>query len=347
MTQNDPQVPWTDEQWARANQVIQEEANRARVAATFLPLDGPLPGDTDFVRRDRMSIISSVVHDELTIEDQDTIRLATLQINVSLRGAQMADPDMSSALQIFRRAANVIARLEDAIVFRGQSNRDAGPQAGTDGLPRIWQVRGGQHLRGLWKDDLPPCPGIIAQDESCWVNIANPKTDMVAGVSTAISVLEGKGHFGPFALVLGDDFFLQVQSPNSASLVLPQDRIIPFLGGGPLRRSSTLKPESGVIVALGGAPVELVVATDLSLCFLQVTTDPHFVFRLYEKIVLRIKQAGAIVTLATAKDHAGPANAALADAVQTAKSAADADQSAVDAAEAAKEAEEKAKNPQS
>ena len=48
---NDPQVPWTDEQWARVNQVIQEEAKRARVAATFLPLYGPLSADSDYVRR--------------------------------------------------------------------------------------------------------------------------------------------------------------------------------------------------------------------------------------------------------------------------------------------------------
>ena len=46
----DPQVPWTDEQWARVNATIQEEAARARVAATFLPLVGPLSPDTDFVR---------------------------------------------------------------------------------------------------------------------------------------------------------------------------------------------------------------------------------------------------------------------------------------------------------
>jgi hypothetical protein len=46
-----------------------------------------------------------------------------------------------------------------------------------------------------------------------------------------------------------------------------------------------------VVVALGGAPVELVVATDVSLNFLQVTTDPMFVFRVFEKIVLRIQGA--------------------------------------------------------
>ena len=52
---NDPQVPWSDEQWARANQVVQEEAKRARVAATFLPLYGPLDADADFVRKQDIS----------------------------------------------------------------------------------------------------------------------------------------------------------------------------------------------------------------------------------------------------------------------------------------------------
>ena len=52
---NDPQVPWTDEQWARVNQVIQEEAKRARVAATFLPLYGPLSADSDYVRGQEIS----------------------------------------------------------------------------------------------------------------------------------------------------------------------------------------------------------------------------------------------------------------------------------------------------
>ena len=43
-------MPWTDEQWARVNQAIQEEAHRARVAANVLPLYGPLPASADFAR---------------------------------------------------------------------------------------------------------------------------------------------------------------------------------------------------------------------------------------------------------------------------------------------------------
>ena len=97
--------------------------------------------------------------------------------------------------------------------------------------------------------------------------------------------------------MLGQELFLAAQTPDLSSLVLPQDRIIPFLGGGSLLRSSTLDAGAAVLVALGGAPVELVVATDMSLQFLQITNDPYFLFRVREKIALRIKEVGAIVTL--------------------------------------------------
>ena len=120
---------------------------------------------------------------------------------------------------------------------------------------------------------------------------------LVHEVSKSIGRLEGNGHFGPFAVVLDQDFFTAVQTPDAHSLVLPQDRIIPFLGGGSLLRSSALPNHSGVVVALGGSPVELVVATDVSLAFLQITTDPMYVFRVFEKIVLRIKEPDAIQTL--------------------------------------------------
>jgi len=286
MTQSNSQVPWTDEQWARVNQVIQEEANRARVAATFLPLYGPLPPDADFVRREAIGYEAPDKSARLTIDDTDIIKLPTLQVKVFLRGAQMADPNLTSALQIFRRAANLLARLEDALVFRGQTEPSKTPEGAP--LPKICEVLGGDTSKGLIecaKEDP------VAKDDA---------ESLVRAISKSIGDLEAKGHFGPFAVALGQDLFLTAQTPNDKSLVLPQDRIIPFLGGGALVRSSTLPVGQGVVVALGGAPVELVVATDVSLNFLQVTPDPSFVFRVYEKIALRIKEPDAIVRLKAA-----------------------------------------------
>ena len=300
---NDPQVPWTDEQWARVNQVIQEEAKRARVAATFLPLYGPLQADSDYVRDQAitypqmvMAGIPVVGRNQLNIDDRDTIRLATLQVTVPVRNAQMADPELSSALALFRRAANVVARLEDAVVFRGLAPGRAvvggfEPPGGLGGLPNIWQITGALDAEGLWSTTAP----------RQWLPVAAQQGEQLVGaISGAIGLLEQRGHFGPFAVVLGQDLFLVAQSPDQGSLVLPQDRIIPFLGGGPLLRSSTLDQfGGGVVVALGGAPVELVVASDVCLQFLQITVDPAFFFRVSEKIALRIKEPDAIVQLYT------------------------------------------------
>jgi hypothetical protein len=46
---------------------------------------------------------------------------------VYLRGAQVADPELETALSAFRRAANVLARLEDRIIFTGQQYAQEDP----------------------------------------------------------------------------------------------------------------------------------------------------------------------------------------------------------------------------
>jgi uncharacterized linocin/CFP29 family protein len=296
-------VPWTDEQWARVNKVVQEEASRARMAATFLPLLGPLPGDTDFVRQEVIQYAQppNII---LGIQDRPVIQLATLQVRVRVRGAQMADPEMTSVLALFRRAANVLARLEDTVVFRGLvldpafpgQNRFAPPIAvGPPPPQRVWEIIGGEASNGLWT--AWPVQWVYIP----WWPPIGRDTRLVRGIAEAIGRLEAGGHFGPFAVVLDQRLFLVAETP-SPDLVLPQDRIIPFLGGGPLLRSSTLDVAfnliSGVVVALGGAPVELVVATDVCVQFLQLTADPLFVFRVCEKMALRIKEPEAIMQLA-------------------------------------------------
>jgi hypothetical protein len=105
MAQSNPLVPWTDEQWARVNQVIQEEAHRARIAATFLPLYGPLPANADFVRTE------SVFYNPLRIADKNTTQLATLQLSVRVRGEQLADPEMGSVSSVARRTSSLGSRM--------------------------------------------------------------------------------------------------------------------------------------------------------------------------------------------------------------------------------------------
>ena len=116
---------------AEANEALEDysDAMIARNYAAALAAQERFTGAQAILGRERIGI-----------DDRDTIRLATLQVLVPVRNAQMADPEMTSVLALFRRAANVIARLEDAIVFRGLApNRTVtggfAPPAGVIGLP--------------------------------------------------------------------------------------------------------------------------------------------------------------------------------------------------------------------
>jgi len=431
MADSNMQLQWTDDQWNRVRQVVYEEARKARVAGNFLPLYGPMEPDATYVSKDELTIdpAPSDAYTEQTIyvNNQETLPLFTLQVEVFLRGAQVADPELTSALSAFRRAANVLARLEDTMIFTGKpsdENRekeqedaaDAGEKAdraeqlraqaerlreqaerlrvqaaakgavaaielkqaeqateaarqskkGTQAsrqaehertrneeerarrivqialqeedqlrqqelevrqhedelrqqenerrqeeaallaaqyearnviaaerlgrLPQIWTVTPSRAAVGLLNSARP----LTAKSA---ISAGDSAGALVSDISNAISQLEAEGHLGPFASILGHSLFTLAQTPNNRSLVLPQDRILPFLGGGPLLRTSTLPNDIGLVVASGGAPIDLVVATDISVCFVQITLEPRFVFRVYEKIALRIKEKGAIVQI--------------------------------------------------
>src|SRR5580704_17744241 len=243
MTPSDSQVPWTDEQWALVRQAVQKEANRSRVAATFLPLYGSLAGDADFVKSEKLTNgptprpasigdSSGAGSETMSVDEQKTMPLTTLQVRVILHGAQMADPKLTSALEMFRRASNVLARLEDAIVFRGQKDKDKGPpDEAISGLKAIWTVRGGEESGGLLGDseteavektELAKRADPVTRTDAAKKTEAADRSGqhLVHQVSEKIGNLEGKGHFGPFAVVLGQTLFARAQTA-SAALILP------------------------------------------------------------------------------------------------------------------------------
>jgi hypothetical protein len=95
--------------------------------------------------------------------------------------------------------------------------------------------------------------------------------------------------------VLSNSLYLDACSPTG-NLVLPRDRILPFLDGQ-LFRSSTLPDGYGVVVALGGAPIEIVAASPIGARFLQVSTEPRYIFRVAERVALRVKELTAVAVL--------------------------------------------------
>ncbi|MGH3777756.1 MAG: encapsulin [Pseudonocardiaceae bacterium] len=285
--------------------IIQESARKARVASSFLPLVGPLSdgqasvpllGMTEPMLDDRLR---GEAPQRFDIDDGETRKLTSIACKVYLRTQQAEDPDLASAKQMLGRAADLLARLEDAIVFRGQPGPDKRPtkDGSPDGdpvvTPEVYTVQGGGKYDGLLDAIIEPKH--VKRDTDRRVN----SESLVRKVVDAIQTVEAKGHYGPFACVLGSDLYLAANTPSPASLVLPSDRIIPFLDGGPLRRSSVMPPHQGVVVALAGAPIDLVVASDVHVTYLQLSLEPRYVLRVSQRFVLRIKQPFAVCPLKT------------------------------------------------
>jgi uncharacterized linocin/CFP29 family protein len=282
-------LAWTADQWALLQRTAADAARRARTVATFLPLVGPLPAGQASVPALEMRVEPPAEAywgtgaDRMQVDDGKTLELTTLSCEVFVTTQQANDPALASVQQMVARAAVVIARLEDAIAFRGQPGPSQAPE--NPGLPDIYRVQGGQENKGLLtaNDDVQP--------------VGDEKAAIVAAVMDAVSALEGRGHYGPFGCVLGDALYAAAHEPSKNSFVLPTERIVPFLGGGLLLRSSVVPPNEGVVVATAGAPIDLVVASDLHVGYVQRSTEPRYVLRVSERIVLRLKQPDAVVRL--------------------------------------------------
>ena len=114
---------------------------------------------------------------------------------------------------------------------------------------------------------------------------------IVSAVVQAIGELEDHSHPGPFACVLGRRLFEEAHRPVTRSMVLPADRITPMLNG-PLLRSGRMLADHGIVVSLAAGAIDIVVATPPKAQFLQQTQKAKYLFRVYERFVLRIKDKG-------------------------------------------------------
>lgn len=286
-------LDWSQEQWSTISQVVHDEALRARVAASFLPLYGPLPADTQAVPLNSLELAASPggAAKRFVVNDYDTTRLSTVSVNVYLKNAQMSDPELSAAQIMFRRAAAVVARVEDQIVFNGQPGTGKGPApVGPEKLPEVYTVSGGGKYDGLLQEGAKnPTTGTKAG--------ATPTGDEVfQAVVAGINKLETEGHLGPFACVMGNTLFRAVTTPLPNSMVLPRDSILPFLDG-PLLRSGAIPEDKAILVSLQGAPIEIVVPSDISVKYLQTSADGDNIFRVQQKFRLRVKEGEAVTTI--------------------------------------------------
>jgi uncharacterized linocin/CFP29 family protein len=299
------EVGWTENQWSTVLRTVEEEAQKARIGRRFLPIVGPLSPEVTAVPRLLLTTSDDpnqpriaagppptgfVPTHRLEASTDPTLYLATISVLVELPKSQVLDPNLSGALTIFRRAANYIARLEDALIINGQPERDEAPPLVGVQLAAVFRVTGGGANDGLF-----PSGGALGARLDVPLGLGTG-TDLVTAVVNATVALEAAGQFGPFHCIFSPQLQSAATAPN-ASFIMARDRILPHLEGGSVFSSTLVPRDAGAVVATNGNPIELVVGSDICVKFLQTTLEPRWVFRVSERIVLRIKEMQSIAII--------------------------------------------------
>jgi uncharacterized linocin/CFP29 family protein len=226
------------------------------------------------------------------VVDNTTLRLFNLTVPVELSSEQVNEEGLSSAVLAFSRAANLLGLSEDHIIFNGHGTSHARQRPAPPAFAIVKSAPDSSH--GLAERRHPVVEtGRKKRGEDPTEVLGQV---LVKAVVRAINELEEGSHPGPFACVLGNTLFEAAHTPREKSMVLPADRIVPLLKGS-LFRCGRLDPDRGVVASLGGNDIDIVVATPPRAQFLQVTPDAKFMFRVYEKFTLRIKDETAVKLL--------------------------------------------------
>jgi uncharacterized linocin/CFP29 family protein len=137
--------------------------------------------------------------------------------------------------------------------------------------------------------------------------------DLLKAVVQAMDTLEKHGYVAPYACVFGRRPFEAAHQPVGGTIAFPRDRLEPLIGRELLHASAIDVPprepaeyreqieqhwqKRGVLLSLAGDAVDVAIAAEATPEFRQVDAGGRYVFSVFERFTLRIKDPRAIVAL--------------------------------------------------
>jgi Uncharacterized protein, linocin/CFP29 homolog len=141
----------------------------------------------------------------------------------------------------------------------------------------------------LGYDGLLTAPGISKMAKKDWSTGENAFTDIAA----AIALLAGKSLYGPYALSVSPDLYMQLQRLQPGTGLLEIDRVGKLLDGH-IYKAPVLGKEKAVLVCSDERNMDLVVGQDMATAYLEQKELNHS-FRVLETVLPRIKCKQAVV----------------------------------------------------
>ena len=195
-------------------------------------------------------------------------------------------------------------RAEEALRLLGQRRQPAGPQ--------VLQESRQQAEKARQQAEVAQRKAEKAQRQAkIW---PHDNDGLMDAIVDAINSLEENGYVAPYVCVFGRKPFQAAYKPINNSTVLPRDRIEPLIGRELLHASGidVLPRKSerydkklgegnwesrGVLISMADEPIDLALAVEATPEFRQVDLDGKYVFSVFERFALRIKDTKAIFPL--------------------------------------------------
>jgi len=276
-------LPWSPEIWNRLHLAVSSEVKRVTVAQRFLPLAGPMPKALTVpgepITRDSER---RLVMDEAVVSP-----LCEIWSEFALTPQQVAEEaTLLKARTLAIRAANFVTLAEDALIFNGD-----------DALKTFPLLQKGivRHRSG------PAGSGSLGAAEV--LEVSTPQNAKGVGrsiferVIQAYAMLQDRGHYGPYALVLNTRAYAALRNPPANTFIFETDRLKSIFDSG-LYATGTLptKPDfSGTLYSLGGKSMDLVIGRDAQVAFLQEDDDGKYRFRVWKRFAYRLRDPSAVI----------------------------------------------------
>jgi hypothetical protein len=304
---------WTQDIWDAINKAAADEHQRTAIAAQFLT--PPVPDDT---------MAGTVPHDTvivgddgaLSVDESENRTVVEISVQFRVRSTQVDnEAKLKTAESLTTRAANLLARGEDLIIFQGlaalqdplftsksiQLINPKNPKHGANGVDSFIFENNPQTIE-VAPVESNPNPTLSIYGENTY-----------AAVAKAYALLQ-QSHYGRQALVLPSTIYADTYASRSTTLDIPAitaDRIkgligpqvygtstLPGLSDPSSAKKVSPSPAKGVLTAIEGNTVDLVVQMAPTVaCVTQDQASGDYIFKVYERFAFRLKDPKAVVEL--------------------------------------------------
>jgi len=257
----------SDKLWEQIDSAVIEAARKALVGRRFLHLFGPLGVGVSYINIDDVDEVEEVSGNGIiTTKGRKFVEIPTIYDDFTLIAKDLETSEklgfpvnLSKAMA----AAEACALKEDKLIFFGDS------ELGYEGLLTA------EGTNKIAKKD--------------WSQGENAFIDVVSGIETLV----GSNVYGPYALILSLDLYMQLQRLQPGTGLLEIDRISKLVDGR-IYKFPVLGKGKALLVSPESRNMDLVIGQDMATAYLG-QSDLNHDFRVLETVLLRIKRRKAIV----------------------------------------------------